>query len=81
MYHRPTCGFLDFFLRGIAVAHLDIIGNSIGEEDDILHHDTDFTKQVIIVHFPNLHASDTDTASLRFPKAEQQIGNGGLAGA
>jgi len=68
VYHRPTCGFLDFRLYSIAVAHFDVISNGIGKEDDILHHHTDFTKQVIVVHFPNTHAASTDTTRLKSPQ-------------
>lgn len=71
VYHRPSRGFLDFRLRGIAVAYFDVIGNGIGKENDVLHYHADFAEQIIVVHFPYVHSADTDTARLWFPKAEQ----------
>ena len=71
VHHRPTCGFLDFPLRGIAVANLDIVGDSVGKENDVLHYHADFAEQIIVAHFPYVHSADTDTTRLWFPKAEQ----------
>ena len=71
VYHRPTCGFLDFRLRGIAITHLDVVGDGIGKEDDVLHHHTDFTEQIIIVHLPNIHAADAEASGLWFPQGER----------
>jgi hypothetical protein len=78
---RAPGGRLDLGVGRIGLGDADIVGDRAVEQEGVLRHQRDLSAQGIEAHVANVDAADADRARARIEEAQQQRGDGGLAGA
>ena len=81
VHARRACRGLDLLVGRLFATIGDVVADGAGEQPGVLQHHPEQASQVAARHLPRVHAVDEDATLVQLVEAQQQVDEGGLAGA